>query len=447
MTQDSEHDGSERNDRLRVSLTRVQALAQEGKWQEAASLCRSVLARDGDDAIALNMLGAIGLYSGQLQEAEDSFRRAVTLSPANADLRHNLGTVLLAKGDKQSATECFEQAARIGGSLRGRIVVCENSRLDPTRALTGTPYVHTLSDVLVETSYWTIIDGDRIYSAETVGRNLANNPFARYTAGDYAQVVMDLPETARSIEEPCIFVGGDEFYAHWLLRNLIRLVLIEDKADLRDLPLLVNEEIRPYQRQSLALLGYDESRLIRVPRGAVVACSQIHVPTQLRTSTANLAMGIDWLRRRVLPQIQVHDHANRRLFVTRRDAPQRHLTNESDIVSALAPFDFDVIAPGDFDFATQVRYFAEAEIVVGAHGAGLTNLVFSPPDCRVVELASRPISHMNDFRMIAESLGQKIETLISDDFTPLSDGLQQMHADFRVDPITVKNAVASALSR
>ena len=36
--------------------------------------------------------------------------------------------------------------------------------------------------------------------------------------------------------------------------------------------------------------------------------------------------------------------------------------------------------------AAQVRAFAEAECVVGPHGAGLTNLAFAPPGAAVVEL-------------------------------------------------------------
>jgi capsular polysaccharide biosynthesis protein len=37
-------------------------------------------------------------------------------------------------------------------------------------------------------------------------------------------------------------------------------------------------------------------------------------------------------------------------------------------------------------FADQVRLFSEAEIVVGPHGGGLTNTVFSQPGTTVIEV-------------------------------------------------------------
>jgi capsular polysaccharide biosynthesis protein len=51
----------------------------------------------------------------------------------------------------------------------------------------------------------------------------------------------------------------------------------------------------------------------------------------------------------------------------------------------LEPYGFERIVPGEHDFADQVRRFASAEMILGPHGAGLTNLAFAP-DATLVEL-------------------------------------------------------------
>jgi capsular polysaccharide biosynthesis protein len=56
------------------------------------------------------------------------------------------------------------------------------------------------------------------------------------------------------------------------------------------------------------------------------------------------------------------------------------------VLEALSPFGFEKVDPGTLTVAKQVRLFAEAELVVGAHGAGLSNLVFCPEGAAVLEL-------------------------------------------------------------
>jgi capsular polysaccharide biosynthesis protein len=55
-------------------------------------------------------------------------------------------------------------------------------------------------------------------------------------------------------------------------------------------------------------------------------------------------------------------------------------------VAALSSYEFEVIVPGNLTFGEQVEAFASAEIVVGPHGAALTNLLFCAPGTLAIEL-------------------------------------------------------------
>mgnify|MGYP000861794652 FL=1 len=65
----------------------------------------------------------------------------------------------------------------------------------------------------------------------------------------------------------------------------------------------------------------------------------------------------------------------------------------------------------DSSFLEQVRLFQGAEFVAGRHGAGLANLVFAAPSCRVLEVF-QPTYVLASTYKIATCLGQSYGYLV-----------------------------------
>jgi len=67
------------------------------------------------------------------------------------------------------------------------------------------------------------------------------------------------------------------------------------------------------------------------------------------------------------------------IFVTRRDAPTRRLSNEDEIIDIChRQFgEIDVMSLREVPFTEQIRRFAAAPLVIGPQGQGLTNIIFS----------------------------------------------------------------------
>jgi capsular polysaccharide biosynthesis protein len=87
---------------------------------------------------------------------------------------------------------------------------------------------------------------------------------------------------------------------------------------------------------------------------------------------------VEWLRRTLNSgELFATNAADRprRLYVSRRGA--RRILNEDELIAALEPLGFEVARPDELDLPTQVALFSEATIIVGPHGAGLTNMVFA----------------------------------------------------------------------
>jgi capsular polysaccharide biosynthesis protein len=116
----------------------------------------------------------------------------------------------------------------------------------------------------------------------------------------------------------------------------------------------------------------------------------------------------------------------RRLFISRRGAGSRRCLNEAALMARLAPLGFERLDLERLTVRGQLEAFASAAVVVGAHGAGLTNLVACRAGATLVELlpGDGPFSH---YFLMASCLGLRHGHLLGTRPDPASD-------DFTVDP-------------
>ena len=95
--------------------------------------------------------------------------------------------------------------------------------------------------------------------------------------------------------------------------------------------------------------------------------------------------------------------------------------------------------------AEQVRWFAEAECVVGVHGAGLTNLAFAPPGVGVLELFAP--DYVNEcFWALATTVdGLRYRYLVGDGTPSPARRNRGVASDVTVDPRQVLRLLGELL--
>lgn len=133
-----------------------------------------------------------------------------------------------------------------------------------------------------------------------------------------------------------------------------------------------------------------------------------------------------WWRRRWQALAPPVSHPGRRLFISRRGARSRRCLNEAVLIARLAPLGFEPLCLETLPVKEQLEAFAAAAVVVGVHGAGLTNLVACRPGATVLELlpGDGPFNH---YFLMASVLGLRHGHLIGRRPDPACD-------DFTVDP-------------
>lgn len=108
LTTASDEPEARKRARLRVEL--ATGYFEQGKTTVALDEIKQALLADPSYSAAYNLRGLTYLRMDESKLAEDSFRRALQLSPLDANVAHNLGWVLCMQSDYRASVSMFERA-------------------------------------------------------------------------------------------------------------------------------------------------------------------------------------------------------------------------------------------------------------------------------------------------------------------------------------------------
>lgn len=173
-------------------------------------------------------------------------------------------------------------------------------------------------------------------------------------------------------------------YYHWMVELLPRLQLLDDHPAWSHLPLIVPASLPPFALETLRLAGLTD-RVVFLPNG-LHRFDSLVVPSILSPPSHPSPRAVDWLRTRLGKPMLPADRRRRRLYVSRRDAAARFACNETEVEAMLGRFGFETVVMSGLSVEQQIALFASAEVIVGIHGASLTNLAFTESGACVIEL-------------------------------------------------------------
>jgi hypothetical protein len=161
-------------------------------------------------------------------------------------------------------------------------------------------------------------------------------------------------------------------YYHWLTDALPRFAALEAAHGVAS-NVIVPEDLKPWQRRSLDLLGIGD-RL--TPFSGYLRADVLLWPRPVALLAGHTpSWACEWLRERFASGAP---SGRKRLYLTRRGERRRRVANEDELWNVvLEPLGFEWIDPGKLSLDEQIRTFAAAGVIVAPHGGALTNMAFA----------------------------------------------------------------------
>lgn len=191
-----------------------------------------------------------------------------------------------------------------------------------------------------------------------------------------------LPKEVEMVETPALLIGGSPSYYQHTIEYASRLAIVEALGVGSDLPLVVNDDLTPFQLEHLALLGYPKERLIPVKRDRLTCFSRLVVPSLLAAGPRRISPVIaDWYRARLGRPLE---NADKRLYLSMPDQFGRRVLDEPALIELLRTQGYQVVDPTSLGVAEQIRLFSGASHVVAPTGPVLTNMVYARAGARII---------------------------------------------------------------
>lgn len=182
---------------------------------------------------------------------------------------------------------------------------------------------------------------------------------------------------------------------HWIIDTLPNVYFSRYlPVEFEDYPLIVPSSVslRPNWLEALGLVAgnrqirfVDDGHLIRVAHllklEPVTRPGPRVLSESVRDRVSLLAGPLLEYRDHVMTQLglqNVHNSGDKRVFLARRQLNARSY-NQDEAVAVAAVFGFTVHYMEDLTFRESVQVFREAGYVIGPHGAGWANMLFSAP--------------------------------------------------------------------
>jgi len=206
-----------------------------------------------------------------------------------------------------------------------------------------------------------------------------------------------------------------ENHGHFLIHHLPRLLSVLDR--LRDDPeirILCAAGHSRWQGRYLSRLGVDPGRLVEIGHQTLHLEELWYVPIPDGSNRLCDPAFYGQLQQALCAQVPGWDSVSlpmgKPLWVSRRDAPDKKLANEEDLIKIADDLwgGLEVVELGGLSMDQQIALFRQAPLVLGPLGQGLTNILYGRGSCLVTINHGMPMGDMEAaamFRSLALASG------------------------------------------
>ena len=190
-------------------------------------------------------------------------------------------------------------------------------------------------------------------------------------------------------------------YFHWFTDALTRYIACKELINDHKVVLPITYKKYPFISESLDFLDipyfwYDDKKNTFV--------KQLILPSHTAVPGNYNEIYINNLRNLFISKLTNSTTNNRKVFISRKKANLRQIQNEQGLELILFKYGFEVHCLEDYSFTEQIILISEASHLIGVHGGGLTNMIFTQSNVKVLEIRMKDDFENNCYFSLASAL-------------------------------------------
>lgn len=238
-----------------------------------------------------------------------------------------------------------------------------------------------------------------------------------------------------------------QWFSHFMIQCFPRISIL-DKIEKRDIKILVPAGLRRKQLEMLKSSGLSDSQIIIMPHLCTCQVEELIVPQAWSLVFTPFTISI---YEKLIETLNIKTVKPYRRVLISREARKtwRNMLNFEAVKDLLVEkHGFELVKPEMLSLREEIEIFRNAQIIVGAEGAGLYGSVYSQQASAVISISDEDYS-MPILGSIAENKGFKVGYVFGESMRSEQDMKRRLtlgHSDFVVDPELVNKSVLASLS-
>lgn len=262
-------------------------------------------------------------------------------------------------------------------------------------------------NILVDNAFWL----NMVAHATRDIKNIA------YISQDACRAIFAHQTCTAELNIPLIPIIGRRNYYHFMIDQLPFILLAQHIREMKNFSVAFST-MHKTQQELCGVYGAKTDSFVELekltgeksPNTFQIKNAYIpaYVPLPVRLTLLRMVISAGKLRT---------GHLN--IFLCRKPSPNvsPRLSNQAELEKVLSANGFQIVYAEDYSVAQQKELFSKAKIVVGAHGAGLTNMMFAPRNSLLIEIMNEvsnknPMGYCEGFRRICSCNGQNYMRLV-----------------------------------
>ena len=236
--------------------------------------------------------------------------------------------------------------------------------------------------------------------------------------------------------------GSENNFSHWLLDVLPRLKIFEQNNSIEEIDYFLLPELKySFQYETLKILNVPMHKILSDKKNRHIEAETLIVTDHpwykkgyIHSEMINMPEWIiNWLRQKFLIQAE-YENLSKKIYIDRSDSLFNHckIINSDQVWEFLKKKGFTKIKLTEINFKNQIGLFNSANTIIGAHGAGLSNMIFSNPNTNIIELQPKnflnkfftrvsKINNLNHHKIVSKNLKLNIDKKLGDILVDLND--------------------------